>query len=194
VDATVIPPARQLRAVFDAETVIVHQAYGHEIADAALASGTFVAPFGMNRMTWIKPSFLWMMYRCGWATKPGQERVLAIRMSRSGFETALGESCLSHFDLVLYEDPDAWRRALVACPVRIQWDPERALDGQPLPYRSLQIGLSGSAVTRYVTEWIRSIEDITDMLERRRHGLDHLPVERPYPLPSTVVERISATA
>ena len=64
-DATVTPPARQVRAVFDAETVIVYQAYRHAIADAALAAGTFVAPFSMNRMTWIKPSFLWMMYRCG---------------------------------------------------------------------------------------------------------------------------------
>ena len=193
-DAPVTPPARQVRAVFDAETIIVYQAYGHEIADAALAAGRFVAPFGMNRMTWIKPSFLWMMYRCGWASKPGQERALAIRMSRSGFEAALGESCLSHFDPALYQDRDAWRRALVACPVRVQWDPERALGGQPLPYRSLQVGLSGSAVTRYVTEWIRSVEDITSTLERRRHGLDHLPVERPYPLPVTVVERISASA
>jgi len=182
-----------VRAAFDAETVIVYQAYRHEIADAALAAGTFAAPFSLNRMTWIKPSFLWMMYRCGWASRPGQERVLAIRMSRSGFEAALAESCVSHFDPVLYPDRDAWRRALVACPVRVQWDPERALDGQPLQHRALQVGLSGSAITRYVTEWIRSIEDITSTLERRRHGLDQLPVERPYPLPVTVAERISAT-
>jgi len=176
-----------------ASTVIVYQAYSREIAEPALAAGTFAAPFSMNRMTWIKPSFLWMMHRCGWATKPGQQRVLAIRISRSGFETVLGESCLSHFDPALYADPDAWRRALADCPVRVQWDPERALDGQPLPYRSLQVGLSGSAVTRYVTEWIRSIEDIINTLERRRHGLDLLPVERPYPLPAAVVERISVT-
>lgn len=193
-DAAVIPPARRVRAVFDAETVIVYQAYGHEIADAALAAGTLVAPLSMNRMTWIKPSFLWMMYRCGWATKSGQERVLEIRMSRSGFETALGESCLSHFDPVLYEDPEAWRGVLADCPVRVQWDPERALDGQPWIYRSIQVGLSGSAVARYVTQWIRSIEDVNGTLERRRRGLDQLPVERPYPLPISVAERVSATA
>ncbi|WP_422570328.1 DUF4291 family protein, partial [Erwinia billingiae] len=29
-------------------------------------------------MTWIKPSFLWMMYRSGWGMKdPGQKRILA---------------------------------------------------------------------------------------------------------------------
>ncbi len=53
---------------------------------------------GMERMTWIKPSFLWMMYRSGWATKPGQERVLAVELLRSGFEQALSEACLSSFD------------------------------------------------------------------------------------------------
>ncbi|WP_209018579.1 DUF4291 family protein [Endobacterium cereale] len=32
----------------------------------ALDKGKFGPPtFSLNRMTWIKPSFLWMMYRCG---------------------------------------------------------------------------------------------------------------------------------
>ncbi|MEQ7011390.1 DUF4291 domain-containing protein [Actinopolymorpha sp. B17G11] len=185
-------PIRQVRAAFDTETIIVYQAYGHEIADAALAAGTFVAPFSMSRMTWIKPSFLWMMYRCGWASKPGQERVLAIRMRRTGFEAALRESCLSHFDPAHHKTRDAWRRALVTCPVRVQWDPERTTEGQPLPYRSLQVGLSGSAVTRFVTDWIQGIGDITDSLEDRRQGLAPLPQEVAYPLPATIAKRISA--
>jgi hypothetical protein len=29
-----------------------------------------VPPFKVDRMTWVKPSFLWMTYRSGWATKP----------------------------------------------------------------------------------------------------------------------------
>jgi hypothetical protein len=29
-----------------------------------------------------------MMYRCGWATKPGQERVPAVEISRDGFDWA----------------------------------------------------------------------------------------------------------
>ena len=49
-------------------------------------------------MTWIKPSFLWMMHRSGWATKPGQERVLAIEITRAGFEWALSHAALSHYD------------------------------------------------------------------------------------------------
>lgn len=139
--AAVTTSVRQVRAMFDAQTIVVYQAFSDAMADAALAAGTFVEPFSMNRMTWIKPSFLWMMYRSGWATKPGQERVLAIRMRRSGFEEALAESCLSQFDPVVHPDREAWRRTLSTCPVSVQWDPERTMDGQALAQRSLQIGL-----------------------------------------------------
>ena len=59
-------PTRQVRAVFDDRSIVVYQAYGREIAEAALAHGRFVSPFKRDRMTWIKPSFLWMMYRSGW--------------------------------------------------------------------------------------------------------------------------------
>jgi hypothetical protein len=192
-DASVTAPVRQVRAHFDATSIVVYQAFGDAIADAALATGRFVAPFSMERMSWIKPSFLWMMYRCGWATKPGQERVLAIRISRAGFEAALSESCLSHFDPTVHADEASWRRDLEASPVRIQWDPERTLDGKPLPHRSLQVGLSGAALRHYVAEWIQDIEEITGTLERRRLGLDPIPDERPYPLPAPIAARIAAT-
>ena len=57
------PAYRQIRATFDDDTITVYQAYCPEIANAAVAAGTFVAPWSSDRMTWIKPSFLWMMYR-----------------------------------------------------------------------------------------------------------------------------------
>src|SRR6516164_3911260 len=91
-------PARQVRAASDAHTITVYQAYSPQIADAALAAQTFVAPFKRSRMTWIKPSFLWMMHRSGWATKPGQERILAIQITRDGFEWALAHAALSHYE------------------------------------------------------------------------------------------------
>ena len=49
-------------------------------------------------MTWIKPSFLWMMYRSGWGTKTDQERILAIDITREGFNTILSGVVLSAFD------------------------------------------------------------------------------------------------
>lgn len=194
-------PARQIRARYSDTTITVYQAYPPQLAEAALAAGRFVAPFSRDRMTWIKPSFLWMMYRCGWATKPGQERVLAIEITRAGFEWALEHSCLSHFDPSCHPDRDTWAQQVKTSPVRVQWDPERSLRLGPLGYRSVQIGLSGPAVARYVEQWTTGITDITtsvrDMHELVRAGdttaaTALLPTERPYPLPSRLAATIGA--
>jgi hypothetical protein len=184
-----VVPAQQIRARYSADTITVYQAYGPAIALPAAKAGRFVPPFKRERMTWIKPSFLWMMYRCGWATKPGQEHVLAIDITRDGFEWALANACLSHFDRDLHGDRVAWSRQLKASSVRVQWDPERSLHLKPLPYRSLQMGLSREAVDRYVDEWTVAVTDVTDTA-RRIHGLLRagddraaealLPVEEPY--------------
>ncbi|SCL54283.1 protein of unknown function [Micromonospora yangpuensis] len=88
-DRVVSVPVRQVRARYSADSITVYQAYPPQIAVPAVATGRFVAPFKRERMTWIKPSFLWLMYRCGWATKPGQEHVLAVEITRDGFEWAL---------------------------------------------------------------------------------------------------------
>ncbi|MFD4786645.1 DUF4291 domain-containing protein [Streptomyces sp. NPDC058459] len=194
-----VPPTRQVRAAFDERVVTVYQAYGARIAEPALRAGTFVEPFKLTRMTWIKPSFLWMMYRCGWAAKPDQERVLALDITREGFEWALASSCLSHFDRARFATQADWREALRASPVRVQWDPERDLQLNPLPHRAIQIGLSGEAVPRYVADWIVSVRDVTQLAHEvhgavRAGGEDAaralLPVERPYPLSDELTARI----
>lgn len=174
----------------------MYQAYSPVIAVAAVAAGTFVPPFKLDRMTWIKPSFLWMMYRSGWATKEGQERVLAIRITRHGFENALRRSSLSHFDADVNADHQAWMASKQTSPVRIQWDPERDRSLSPLPWRSIQIGLGGETVKEYVGEWITGIEDVTELareLADRRSTAD-LPRDRPYPLPADVAARIGASS
>nr|WP_309245992.1 DUF4291 domain-containing protein [Verrucosispora sioxanthis] len=192
---------RQVRARYTADTVTVYQAYPPEIAVPALAAGRFVAPFKRGRMTWIKPSFLWMMYRCGWASKPGQERVLAVEIRRSGFEWALAAAGLSHFDRSVYPDRAAWTRRVQTSPVRVQWDPERSLRLGPLPYRSLQVGLSGEAVDRYLDEWIVAITEVTGLAHAIRDRLVAgddagaaalLPTERAYPLPAEIGAVIGA--
>ncbi len=152
---------KRIRAVFDEETITVYQAYRKKIALPALEHQKFVPPFKMDRMTWIKPSFLWMMYRCGWAQKERQEFVLSIKIKREGFQWALNNSCLSHFDAEIHNSREDWKEKLQNSPVRIQWDPERDIHLEKLDYRCIQIGLSGEAVPKYVNEWIVSIEDIT---------------------------------
>lgn len=185
------PPYRQIRAVYDATTIRVYQAYSDAIADAALAKGAFVSPpFKMERMTWIKPSFLWMMYRAGWGFKDaGQKRILAIDIARDGFEWALAHGCLSHADEAI--NKEEWTAQKDASPVRIQWDPERDLFLQPLPHRAIQIGLGKQSVELYVHEWVRHITDVTELAHTVHHLISNrqleearavLPEEMMYPL------------
>ena len=190
-------PLRQIRALYDATTITVYQAYSPAIADAALRAGAFVPPFKEERMTWIKPSFLWMMYRSGWGTKPGQERTLAVRITREGFEAALADACLSHFDPDVHSTRQAWSAAVAACPNRIQWDPERNVSGDPLAHRSIQIGIGPARVGAYAHEWVVGISDVSDLVEALRLAPARLgelgPRERPYPLPAGLAQRIGAS-
>src|SRR5262245_46444252 len=196
------PDARQVRAVFDDETIVVYQAYADRIADRALLAQRFMPPFKLDRMTWIKPSFLWMMYRSGWGTKLDQERVLAITISRAGFDWALERSSLSHFDPSVHASHEAWARQRDSSPVRIQWDPERSLNLGAQPRRAIQIGLSGDAARRYVHSWIREIAEVTSLAREIQALVANgdaagasslLPAERVYPLGDAVRARIGAT-
>jgi hypothetical protein len=175
-------PQYQIRADFDARTITVYQAYSPAIADAALRAGRFVAPFSFHRMTWIKPSFLWLMHRSNWARKPGQERVLAVRVSREGWEEALSRAVLTT------GDPAEVARAAV----HVQWDPERSPRGAALNHYSIQVGVGRHLIRTFTDEWITGITDLTPQVHRaaelirsgRAAGARRLiPTERVYPLP-----------
>ncbi|KPI25631.1 Protein of unknown function DUF4291 [Actinobacteria bacterium OV320] len=184
-------PQHRIRATHSESTITVYQAYSPEIGLPAVRDGRFPAAWKRDRMTWIKPSFMWMMYRCGWGLKEGQETVLAVEISREGFEWALRHACLSHYVPELHADQAEWKRQLKQAPARVQWDPERDLHFNALPYRSLQLGLAGEATVRYADEWIVGIEDVTPLV-REVHAqvragelgraTELLPEERPYPV------------
>ena len=166
---------KQIRAVFDENTIRVYQAYSPVIAEEAVRLGTFGEHFSLDRMTWIKPSFLWMMYRCGWATKDGQERVLAIDIRRSGFDYAVKNAVASTLKESGLSEEE-WKKLVAESDIRVQWDPEKDIFGNSLPYRSIQLGLRGKAVRDYVSDWIVHIEDITDyvreLYSKRNNGED----------------------
>ncbi|MGW2343592.1 DUF4291 domain-containing protein [Streptomyces sp. NPDC001661] len=162
-------PKFQIRARHTASTVTVYQAYAPELGLPAAAQGKFPEAWRRERMTWVKPSFLWMMYRCGWGTKEGQETVLAVEITREGFEWALERACLSHYERGLHADRTDWQRQLKRAPARVQWDPERDLQLRALEHRSLQLGLSGEAAHRYADEWIVQVTDVT-ALAHEIHG------------------------
>ena len=189
---------RKINALYDDNTVRVYQAYRNEIADEALKLGTFGSHFKKTRMTWIKPSFLWMMYRAGWAEKEGQERVLAINITKEGFLTILKNSVLSHYDRKVYEKAEEWEQDKRNFSGRCQWDPERNIFGSPLEFRAIQLGLKDEMVESYIKKWIVNIEDITPMIRKlkkiRDEGKDireYLPVEKELRIEDTeIIKRL----
>src|SRR4051794_6636044 len=110
---------REIRADFDRETITVYQAYSPAIADAALSAGRFVPPFSFQRMTWIKPSFLWLMHRSHWGMKGGQERILAIRITRDGWEKALSLAVVTSFEPSIFRTPADWEAQFRAAKVHL---------------------------------------------------------------------------
>ena len=158
-----MPGEREIRADFDRDSIVVYQAYSPAIADAALKARRFVSPFSFHRMTWIKPSFLWLMHRSNWGQKSGQERTLAVRIKRTGWEKALSLAVLTAFDPAAHASPEEWRELFKRAKVHLQWDPERSLRGAALPYSSIQVGLSRHIIEEYVEDWIIQIVDYTPL-------------------------------
>ena len=150
---------RHILAQFDADSIVVYQAYRPAIGDFAATHGRFGGEWSFDRMSWIKPNFLWMMYRCGWAEKDGQEVVLAIWLARELFDRILAAAVPSSFDDRGYADRAAWQTAVKRSDVRLQWDPDHGPRGQPLARRALELGLRGDVLAEVATP--RRIEDIT---------------------------------
>lgn len=159
---------KEIRAFYTEDTVRVYQAYNKVIADEAVKNGTFGSSFKLDRMTWIKSSFLWMMYRCGWGTKENQEHILAIDLKREAFDYIVQNAIISTYDDNMGISHEEWKEQIKTSEIRCQWDPERDLFGNPLEYRSIQLGLRGNAVQKYVNDWIVSIEDITEYVKKLR--------------------------
>lgn len=176
---------RHILAQFDADSVVVYQAFARPIAEGACREQRFCDGFSLSRMSWIKPGFLWMMYRSGWGTKPGQEHVLAIRLRRAFFDGVLAHAVGSSHEPARFATRDEWARALKSSQVRLQWDPDHDPSGAPVARRALQLGLRGSALARYV-EGTVSIADVTEMVAAQRRYASppferlETPLERVY--------------
>jgi hypothetical protein len=196
---TTNPPYRQIRALYDDKTITVYQAYNSSIASAAVEHQKLNAsPLFIPRMTWIKPSWNWMMYRCGYSYKDAnQSRVLAITMTHEGFLELLRSA-----GLTTHEAGGKVKRQKGQDTVMVQWDPERSVRVGRLGWRSIQIGIPRVVVGKWVDEWIVGIEDVTDKARELKKELDEnkdvcleelavkglVPVERVFEVPEDVRE------
>src|SRR5215472_17781633 len=119
-------------------------------------------------MSWIKPNFLWMMYRSGWATKPGQEVVLGLRLRRVFFDQILAAAVPSSFDAKLFPSHGAWQEALASSEVRLQWDPDHSPQGGKLNRKAIQLGLRGNTLAAFARPELTEVIDMTQLIEAQR--------------------------
>jgi hypothetical protein len=178
---------RHIMASFSDDEIVVYQAFRPEVAEAALAGQHVGHPFSLSRMSWIKTGFLWMMHRCGWATKADQQRVLAIQLPRRCFERILRAAAWASFQGDLHASMEGWRASVEASEVRLQWDPDHDPAGRPQERRALQLGLRGGILADYAAHRPLRIEDLTAQVERQRRSLAGgedllVPDERPLPI------------
>lgn len=162
---------RHIMAQFNKDSIIVYQAYRPSIARYAVENQQFGGEFSFTRMSWIKPNFLWMMYRSGWAAKEGQDRILALRLRRRFFDEILESAVASSFVDGEHRTHAAWQAALQSSEVRLQWDPDHDPLGKPVERRAVQLGLRGEILRRYGRQELLGIEDITDFVFEQRSNL-----------------------
>jgi Domain of unknown function (DUF4291) len=180
---------RHILAAYDETSIVVYQAYRPEIGEYAAKNGRFGAGFSFTRMSWIKPNFLWMMFRSGWGAKPGQEVVLALELRREFFDGLLRQAVSSTFDAGCHASREEWRADLATSTVRLQWDPDHDPHGTPVPRRAIQLGLRGQALQGWDGTELLSVTDINEFVAEQREfvaegDLSHLriPEEQVYPV------------
>lgn len=189
----------EIRADYDKDTIVVYQAYREAIGKPAIENKRFVPPFSYTRMTWIKPSFLWMMERSNYGQKSGQEYILAIRIKRSAWEYALLQAVLTHPSHRVYANGEVWRQMFDDAKIHVQWDPERSIRGSKLDYRSIQVGISRHLIQEYNEDWIVDIKDYSPLANKiyklrldGRHdkAKELLPKEKVYPVSDEIMKRL----
>lgn len=160
------------------DMIVVYQAYNPAIANYAVANQHFGgASYSYNRMSWIKPNFLWMMYRCGWASKENQERVLALWINKTDLDKILQQAVPSTFDRRQYSSHDEWKANLKQKDVRLQWDPDHDPYGTKLTRRAIQIGMKGETLDNFGKKQVKLIEDITEFVKEQAALVDIRKIE-----------------
>lgn len=155
------------------EQIIVYQAYNNVIANYAIENQCFGGnAYSYSRMSWIKPNFLWMMYRCGWAQKENQERVLGIWINKTDFDLILQESVFSSYQDSIYLTHEIWKRELAIKPVRLQWDPDHDIYGVKQERKAIQLGIKGDLLEKFGKEMISEIIDLTEFVKQQKIIID----------------------
>lgn len=161
---------KQVIGYIENDNIIVYQAFNSQIAGYAVKHQQFGGPhYSFSRMSWIKPGFLWMMHRAGWAAKENQQHILAITLPIIHLKKMLAQATISSYDDKLFANYEEWKSELNKTEVRLQWDPDHDPFGNREERKAIQIGIKGDLLKTFCTEWITAVEDITGFV-REEHA------------------------
>lgn len=183
-----------INAEWDEEGIYVYQAFNSGIADYAIKNQKFGGPlWGPSRMTWIKPSFAWVLYRSGYGRKINQKRILKIKLSHSIFAKILAECSLANTmknsdsaknstknlkqDSTKNSTDNSTQNSInlpktdIGSSGRVQWDPERDLytsepkKNEPRKMLKTRAIQIGlkGGINKLYVENVISIEDVTEL-------------------------------
>jgi hypothetical protein len=169
-------------AHYDAEGVYFYQALCPESADYLLAHGEYGgARWSWKRTSWIKPSFSWMLYRAKYGRKPGQERIVRIKLSHDTVGLILSRCRLQRSSKTAKTSNGGLEGKRSGAIV--QWDPERdlyrsgdktewKLPGALSKTRAIQIGCQPEMFG--TQEHILEVKDMTSLALQvaYAHGCD----------------------
>ena len=162
---------RHILAQYDEDTLFVYQAYNPAIGRYAAEHTRFGGEFSYSRMSWVKPNFLWMMYRSGWGTKENQEVTLGLRVRRAFFDSLLTAAVPSSWAREQYATREEWSRAVGRSSMRLQWDPDHHPLGAKLDRRAIQLGLRGAVLEAFGTRELLEVIDLSEYVAEQRTNL-----------------------
>jgi hypothetical protein len=192
---------QHILANYDESSIIVYQAYRPSIGKFAINHGRLGGSgFNFSRMSWIKPNFLWMMYRSGWGTKEGQEITLALRIRRAFFDSIVEQAVPSSYQPDYPGGREAWATAVNRSEVRLQWDPDHSPSGTKQARRAIQLGLRGQILEAFAGSELIEVIDVSEFVRLQRPYVVEsqisalrTPIERVY-APSGILRHLAGTA
>lgn len=192
-----LPFRRQIFANYNDDCIRLYQIFSKEISSSLMATFKFGKAFNYNRVTWVKPSFLWTMQRSKFLSTKGEASVLAINIKRDCFERLLENSHIANPVLGAYFNSEKeFSKESREQPNTVQWDPDKNIIGKRLNRRALQLGLHPKS-HQIFEENIVAVADVTPLVKKIQGKLQDkkdceylLPLEFPYPTTIEIIHML----
>jgi hypothetical protein len=171
--------ARALIASFDAESVVAYQAFPEALGAEIVARRGLGGGWRFDRHTRLQTSWRFVADRYAFGDRLHRSRILAIHVSRAGFDALVTAALTAEWDPALYKTSGAWRLATRFAPVLVEW-----IDETP------RFVVHGPLVRQLATEWVVDLRDVSAEFRALRDGEARAPQEADYPVPPDVAARI----